>query len=86
MFDSGKNKSGEAMTFGFDLEEQVKDPAYCEKLDKRIDEHVGLIQKNLREGESETEFKRLRSVMQGYLGLQKVLTRTQMQHIRKGGK
>ena len=86
MFDSGKHKSNEAMTFGFDLEEQVKNPAYCKKLDKRIDEHVGLIQKNLREGESEAEFKRLRSVMQGYLGMQKVLARVQMQHIRKGDK
>lgn len=84
MLDWGKGKKGEGMTFGFDLEEQIKDQKYREKLEERIDDHVGMIQKGMREGESEKDFKRLRSVMQGYLGLQKVLARTQMQHIKKG--
>lgn len=84
MLNWGKGKNPEGMTFGFDLEEQIKNRKFREKLETRINDHVGMIQKGMREGESKKDFTRLRSVMQGYIGLQKVLARTQMQHIKKG--
>lgn len=82
MFNFGKEKKTGSGTFGFDLEDQIKKSTFREKLEKRIDEHVGLIQKNMREGNSQDNFKKLGAIMQGYLGLQKVLARVQIQHIR----
>lgn len=84
MLDSGKSKHPKGPeSFGFDLEERLCDKAYAKKLDKHINDQVELIKDFQRKGGSKEEYQRLAHVLNGYIGLQKVSKRCEVQSMMK---
>jgi len=84
MLNDGKGKKPQGPeAFGFDLEERLCDKAYAKKLDKHINNQVELIKDFQRKGGSKEEYERLAHVLNGYIGLQKVSKRCEMQSMMK---
>jgi hypothetical protein len=62
--------------FVFDFEHDMKDPEKCQKLKNLIDERVQKIKTSLSAGEENKEdLNAWGSLLQGYLGLLKVMAR-----------
>lgn len=78
----GENPKGPD-SFGFDLEKRLCDKAYTKKLDKHINDQVELIKDFQRKGGSKEEYDRLAHVLNGYIGLQKVSKRCEVQSMMK---
>lgn len=66
----------ERALFEFELEQDLrKDPLKAKELLKKVETRVQSIKSALRQGAESEDFEKLGALLQGYTGLQRVLTR-----------
>jgi len=73
-------------SFGFDLEEVLKDKAKAKKIDERIDSYVIGIKDSQRQGQSKEDFTKLSKIMEGLIGFKKVLHQCQIRALAQSKK
>ncbi|MEG0036893.1 MAG: DUF5398 family protein [Victivallaceae bacterium] len=75
MFDMKHGFAGHKGIENFDLETDMKDPAKAQVILRAVDEKVRMLSAILREGQAKEDFEKMQVLLNGYLALQKVLTR-----------
>lgn len=79
MFDLNKQKKkGAVPEYEFDVEKDFKDPSKKKALKEQINTRVQQLKGALRQGDNKEFFDQAQTLLHGYLALQKVLERSQV--------
>lgn len=73
-------------SFGFDLEEVLKDKAKAKEIDSRIDSYAMDIKESMRQGHSKEAFNKLTKIMEGLIGFKKVLHQCKLRALAQSKK
>jgi hypothetical protein len=73
-------------SFGFDLEEILKDKEKARKIDERMDSHAMKIKDAQRQGHVKEDFSKLSTIIEGLMSFKKVLNQCQLRALAKSKK
>lgn len=75
MFNMESTFENKKSSSDFDLESEMRDPVKSQVIKRSVDEKIRILNASLREGQEKECFEKKQVLLNGYLALQRVLSR-----------